>query len=705
MDLSRDEDSVTSLAVAQSSSEAIAVFAGINSSTADQQAGRNEHLRSFELAYPKSQSSDAHNEKSSQETSEKGATRPLGKVSLFTPASGAKQETYQRLLRLSPASRESNIRLGAVATGLAPKGELVIFDASTLRPTQQSIYGKVHLNKEEEVAGLDIIESEGEYLIAYCTDYEVYLCRVPFLEPPGGAQGSSIRSRFLNGIPLPDFFETAGTRPKYRSLCFLTPNLILLLQNQHNRKGAELLLMEVQTPTSSGTIILRKRLHKSIKSASALSTSTLRPPTAKQNIQHVIAVAGQDITLTILTLDHFPGSQTNKSLKFRTHTILRDVHPLQITALTFSTFDHPNTVRSVPRYLKLASVSMGSTVVVHTFPLSPDPPPAAKSKHPARYVLTVPGHGETAQFGFSVLFSIVVVAIGAFLLQAFTEIRGGTPEYLGAKSWLSRSVHDYIARPYMFENISNAAPVIASNLPNVEDVRVNIPSGEDLKKKLPSKEDIANQAGNVRALQEKIPSTEQVTENLPSSDELREQLPNVENLKHQIPSAEDIKEQIPSSDEIKEHIPSAQDVQENVPSSNDLQRQADEALHKIASNLPDPSFLGTPKQSLRHLLSIHSPHASTSGDPPVDQKAIILRDSGSEVSADVHHDPASLAKEESEARRWEELQEHEKVRWRKRLVEAGHWVEEEGEAVLTGVFFSNVAGLVGDVVGGALGGE
>src|ERR1700733_5493521 len=52
IELAKDEDSVTSLAVADSSSAALTAFAGINSSVTDQNAGKNEHLRSFRIGLP-----------------------------------------------------------------------------------------------------------------------------------------------------------------------------------------------------------------------------------------------------------------------------------------------------------------------------------------------------------------------------------------------------------------------------------------------------------------------------------------------------------------------------------------------------------------------------------------------------------------------------------------------------------------------------
>ncbi|KAH0411103.1 eukaryotic translation initiation factor 3 subunit D, partial [Aureobasidium melanogenum] len=116
IELSSEEDSITSLATL-ASKDGLITLAGINSSEADQKAGKNEHLRTFDIRYPKKkQTSDEKQEGEAQD----GSISFVGKASLFQPATGPKPETYQRVLRLSPTyKRDSpNKRIGAVATGL-----------------------------------------------------------------------------------------------------------------------------------------------------------------------------------------------------------------------------------------------------------------------------------------------------------------------------------------------------------------------------------------------------------------------------------------------------------------------------------------------------------------------------------------------------------------------------------------------------------
>lgn len=345
-----------------------------------------------------------------------------------------------------------SIRLGAIATGLAPEGEVVIFDATKTEPGQGDVRGRIKLGKGGEAADLDVIHvKDGEHHIAYCTDYEVYIVKIY-----SSKANPSPDPQFVHGTPHPDAFASTKARPKFRSIRFLTSHLLLLLQNQPDRKGAELLIIEVPKFSPLGNVTLRKRLHKAIKSATALSVALLPESRSSDPAQQAIAVAGQDYSITIFTVD-LPSSPPYPSLTFRRYAFLPLVHPLQITSLTFSTFQPPaDPLKSPPQYLKLASTSVASTVTIHTFPLTPFH--ASNPSSTRRYVLRSPGRSETAQVAFSVLISAIAIALGAFFLQAFTEIRGGTPEYLGAKGWLSERVHGYIARPYMFEDISSAVP-------------------------------------------------------------------------------------------------------------------------------------------------------------------------------------------------------------------------------------------------------
>ena len=597
IDLSRDEDSVTSLAYAQSNKQWATAFAGINSSKAEQQKGKNEHLRSFLLEYPPQRSPDS-NEDKEKRPEYKGETKALGKASLFKPSSSQPKETFQRVLRLSRKRRDNVPRLGAVATGLSPEGEIVLFKADTSRPGRDDIRGRVALGDNEEAADVDIIDldtvegEEGRFRVAYCTDYDVYYTDVDYTQRDNGA-----KSECMFTTPHPDAFASSKARPKFRCIRFITSKIFLALQNKPKGSGSELLLLD-----TTGRVILRKRLHRKIKSATALSVARLDISSESAMDQRVIAVAGADTSITILTLDRFLTSPKGR-VKFRSHSFLPSVHPTSITSLTFSSFHPPTTNwNTTPaQYLKLASTSIANTCVVHTLSLSPSQTPP-KPETPARYILAPPTRSNLSQNVFSTIVAIIAIGIAAFFLQAFTEIRGGVPEYLGAKGWLSQGLHDWVAKPYMFED---------------------------------------GYAGAVGT--------------------------------------------------VADHV-------------SGVANRASEAVVTPIQAVKDTAVEAQEKLGLRDLIAQRNIGSDVS-DNANDKHEIIVRNSpateGEEtaLSAELIH-PNEVVKSEHKAKRWEELAEHEKKAWKERLVEAGQWTVDEGEAVLKGVLFSGLANLVGGVVGG-----
>ena len=359
--------------------------------------------------------------------------------------------TYQRVLRLSKRTEGNGPRLGVVATGLAPEGEIVVFAADTSRPSKDDVRVRLNLGKKVEAADVDIIglepdekRGEGNFRVAYCTDYDVYCTDVNYTyNRPSGVEPQSIY-----GTGHDYAFASDVTPPKFRCLRFLTPTLVLILQNLPKQGGSEVLVIEL-----TGAILARKRLHGKIKNATGLSVAMLPYPEKFNHMQHAIAVVGADRSITILTIDHPASSPYGRKLAFKSYAFLPNVHENSIMSLTFSEHIAPNTpYMSAPtQYLKLASTSMVNTCVVHTMVLAPFPTPTSEKDRPA-YLLNSPAKQSMTQNTFSVLVAIIAIVIGSFFLQAFTEIRGGAPEYLGVKDWLSPAVHDWIARPYMFED-------------------------------------------------------------------------------------------------------------------------------------------------------------------------------------------------------------------------------------------------------------
>jgi glycyl-tRNA synthetase len=568
IELSRNEDSVTSLAISQSSETSLTALAGINSSETDQKAGKNQHLRAFRLEYPRRRKADNDTEKPAEYS---GKTEALGQTALFSRPQGEKDGIYQRIIRLSPSSNTSQRPVAAISTGLAIKGEIVVFrsDSSLTNP---EVLGRITLDKEE-AADLDIWSGEeaDTAVLSYCTPLEVFIYAISLSK--SAALSEPIR---VYSIPAPDPFKSQ-IRPKLRSLRFLSPKHILLLANRPQRAGADLIVLKLDQLGNAGNSTLQKRLNKSTKAAVGLEVCFLSTsPTGERQI--LIAVAGQDGSIEILTMDYSPKKGLGT---FKPYTIIRDIHPASITKLAFSTFHappHPITSSTRPQSIKLASVSVGQTVIVHTLPLEPT------TKPPSRYILARPPTSQTLQNTFSVVMAILVIGLSALLLQAFTEIRLGintSQSYLGASHWVSPQIRELMQKPFFAPQ-----PPIAS-------------------------------------------------------------------------------------------------VSSAVSS-------ATTALADVASTAPS---------KLSALLSAQAEGATNS--PSSAAAAIIVRHSGSD-SSELHAaaaDAAALVGDES-LRKWDELSQDAKRGWLRRLREAGHWAEEQGEAVLKGVFFSEVAGAIAGAVGG-----
>ncbi|KAL2848484.1 hypothetical protein BJY01DRAFT_211851 [Aspergillus pseudoustus] len=453
IELSRDEDSVTSLAAAHANESSIVAFAGINSSLAQQKQNKNRHLRSFQIDYPPRRSEA---KESKLPTGNKpGQTLNLSQESLFRTVAGPKgPDTYQRITRLSPWMEENAPRIGAITTGLAPSGEIVFFNANTTKPGESDVIGRVLLENGEEAEDIDITEQDedsGLFSSAYTNGTNVYITRV----------SPQTRS---NAAPHVECVYTTPSgkvpKPKFRALRFVTPSAILLLQNEPDRKGSQLVLLDLRS--SPAKILRRYKLRKSIKIGLGLDVCNLALRPAASGIQQsIVAVSGSDQSLEILTLNcdsrgHNCSHRGFSSL--RKYISLRDVHPFSMTRICFSNFispAHPVNPETPPQYIKLASVSMGNTVVVHTFPLSPTP---SQSRNP-HYVLVRPGENETLTAIGSTATAFLSIIFVIFLVQAFTEIRGVMPPYLGITDYLPPDIRDAIARPYNGHPLSSSSPL------------------------------------------------------------------------------------------------------------------------------------------------------------------------------------------------------------------------------------------------------
>lgn len=581
IELAKDEDSVTSLAVADSLSAALTAFAGINSSVTDQNGGKNEHLRSFRIGLPARKrradgsTVEANNEKPQVPTQ---ASVPLARSALFTPPTGTKNETYQRVLRFSPTQKPGDPRIAAIASGLAKQNEIIVFHPKP-KPGQDDVVSRVDLGSRE-AEDLDLAANEDEkggFVLGYCTKDEVFMQQLPITSKPGEPISLFRAEQISKSLP-------ESQRPKFRAIRFLTPRLLLILRNKPQRSGADLLVLRISKDGSQARMVLRKVVNSTIRAAVGLDVSPLTAVDGER--QYAIAVGGipgEQSSIDILTLDH---SEATGLGSFRSYAYLKDVHDGPVTSLVFSNFIGPTLPVSGevgPQSIRLASVGVDKSAVVHYLPLRPFPP--ADSKRP-RYVLVPPGRSEAMDNTFSVFFAIVIIGFVSFLVQAFCEIRGVARPVLGATDWLSPRMRDLVALPY-----GSALNSAASEIPIAAHSAV---------------------------------------------DELKK-----------------------SADDISATLSAAME---------------------------------SATQGLKHLVDQNS-----NLETP---KAIIVREESlGEISTEVIHSDAQVVKDET-LRRWEELSESQKRSWKQKLMDAGHWAEQQGENVLRGILFSELAGAVGNMVAG-----
>lgn len=583
------------------------MFAGINSSASDQEAGKNEHLRAFEVKYPprKKQKTEKSNE------DEKGQWKLLGKRSLFKTAKGAKKETYQRIMRLSPTEkRESgNKRIGAIATGLAKHSEVIVFNATTPIPEETDILTRIELDQHQEAADLDVAEpEESTFSVAYCTDDGIHEQTFKYDFQTKTTEKMPRGPRRVYHMPFPDAMENPKSRPKFRCLRFLNSQNVVALSNKPNKKGAELRVFHLY-PTGPATIIQQMKLPSHIKQAVSMDVCALDTDESG-NQQFAVAVAGSDISIEVFTINY--KRQTDTFSSFRFYLSMSNVHQHQMTKICFSPFHSPE--RAVPRhfqninvsgnarihlgdtggppqgqYVRLASVSYGNTVVVDTFPLQPLDP----NDRNTRYVLSHPSDEAFAKWTYIFIGSMIVVVV-AFILQSFRTGFSDDNKASGPFSLLPKNVRDFLDSPVAaaYGKMSTVSSAVSDSVPT------SVPSS------------VSDAKGRIQSLRDR----------------------------HDIPHPESA----PTSDT----------------SSESETSEKEKTLIVRAA----PEGLGG-------------------------------------VTVDVHPDKEAYREKDENAKHWHELEEHQKASWIERLKQAGHWVEDEGEKVLTGILFSEYAGVVGEAAG------
>lgn len=424
VELSRDEDNVTSLAVGQHKGRSTLVYAGVNSSVQDQEKGKNEHFRVFGVNSPSKTKVDVRPQ-----------IAELTRSSLF---SAKETNAYQRLLRLSPPHGDA-AQVGAVATGLANDAQIVLFDVAAGGAVAPRLRGKLDVVKE--AVDLDIIQTgDDKYQLVYCDNYDIHIMDV--------AKGSTAGPECV--YTMPHDVASGGGRPVFRSVRYLTPTFILALGNLPKRGGVVLWGYRLPKPgqePGKARIAVSARLPKSVAQATGLAVVNLSPPASpglKQgDSQFVVAVAGHDFSISLYTLEHQVLADIDLIVNLYPLHTFKNAHRGYVTAMAFSHWAPPKPTARV-QFLKLASVSIGNSASVHSIPLKKfiDKATPIKRGGPPRqprYVVALKSKAPSVT-GLLVTLTVLMVVIGV-LMQGFLEIRGYSKPAIGARRFTPVSWH------------------------------------------------------------------------------------------------------------------------------------------------------------------------------------------------------------------------------------------------------------------------
>ena len=401
------DDSPSSLGVL-ASKEGMIAFLGANSGIADRKAGKNEHFRSYKVKFPA---------KSQNVEQSDGTIEDLGKSCLFSKAYATSDDAFQRLLRLSPAKRTSAgaKRIGAIASSLIQPSEIVLFDATVASISAKDVFHRLELPDKQEANDLDIWEeSEGEFLLAYCTSTEVFVCGISY---------DFAKHKVASDVGIPKSQQKtprAGT--KYRSVRFLSKDYILVMSNCG--PFSELLVLRIYPKDGPGDAVLRKTLANRMKAAVSMDVCLLDADltTGERQVAVVLAAQREDIILLTLNVPA-KGSPTS----FNSYTNLNGVHRAPMKKVILSPFFSPyETIdgqkkqlakRPSEQFIQLASISLSNNVVVDYLPLR-----SKRTQTTPRYVLDKGSMmSDTVRTGTGLFVLAFVVLISLILGQALLD--------------------------------------------------------------------------------------------------------------------------------------------------------------------------------------------------------------------------------------------------------------------------------------------
>ncbi|KAI1268520.1 hypothetical protein F5Y18DRAFT_233000 [Xylariaceae sp. FL1019] len=418
LELSAKEDSVMSMVVAGPQKDrpsTTTLFAGVNSSPGDIKNGQNRHFRALSIAQPGK----------SAKTGGVGGVKisELKRDALFVHGDKGDKDTYQRVLRLSaPHDGLTSPRLGAAATGLSKKSQIVLFDVPSTNSPQWKSRGRLELSAE--AMDLDVIQTGPEtYQLAYCDEDELFTVEV--------SKDEVSEPRCIYTI-TPEPGETA--KPTFKSLRYLTTGFVVTVINHPKADGSGVSLHGIRLPSDdgeNGRLSIRAKLPKTVSKATSLAVRNLSPtamPQDKQgDAQFVIAVAGNDSSISLYTMEHKAALTSEVLADLAPFQIIKSVHPSSITNLSFSTFTPPMGSSKTPSDLcvKLASVSVDCSTVVHSIPIKKHSGQgsAQNKRGPPklpRFIVALKSKGEssTVVLSVAVLMLLLVLLVGQVLLEA-----------------------------------------------------------------------------------------------------------------------------------------------------------------------------------------------------------------------------------------------------------------------------------------------
>lgn len=412
LELSAEEDNVTSVAVGPRRNKSTIVYAGVNGSPEDAKRGNNQHFRVLGI------------DPSSGKASKTSGVR-IAETSRHALFTSTDPNTYQRILRVTQPYTGLH-QLGALATGLSKDSQIVLFDVP---PSGAAWKPRGLLDTPDEAMDLDVVQTGPDtYQLAYCDKHDIFTVEV--------SQDGVTDPKLVYSLPND---EGPTSRPSFRSIRYLNSDFIFAVVNDANRKGVVLHGYRLPKPEQeSARLAVVKRLPKSVTQSTGLAVRNLSPtgsPTEAQgDSQYVVAVAGNDSSISLLTLDYKIISNVDLLANLAPFHTVKSAHPAGITGLTFSSVppapkrsksESDVSTRSEDVSIKLASVSMANTAVVHSIPLKKfmDRSTSRDTATPeqVRYVVALKSERDT--LGWRLLFATIlmftfVICIGLTIIEA-----------------------------------------------------------------------------------------------------------------------------------------------------------------------------------------------------------------------------------------------------------------------------------------------